>query len=244
MISNATPASAGLTFSKAPPRLDPRSWFEAPLVIQADLAPLNLIQVGAFTGIYGGKLGVCRIGRFCSIAPGVDIASDQHPTSWLSTSMMQYVRDVHGWSAWLSARGYENLPPEKGFTSNAVVTIGNDVWIGKNVIVRSGVTVGDGAIIAAGAVVIDDVPPYAIVAGVPAKIKKYRFNESIIKRFEAVQWWKYNVFGLAGLDFSCVEESLGRIEAALTAGELAPLILERYMIDQGEIRPIEAEARS
>lgn len=241
MNVNAALASMGLTFSKELPRLDSRSWFEAPLVIQAELAPLNLIQVGAFTGIYGGKLGTCRIGRFCSIAAGVDIASDQHPVSWLSTSMMQYVRDIHGWSTWLSEHGYENLPPANSFASNAQVVIGNDVWIGKNVIVRSGVTVGDGAIIAAGAVVIDDVPPYAIVAGVPAKVKKYRFGESIIRRFEAVQWWKYNVFRLEALDFSNVEESLDRIEAALTVGELVPLILERYLVDQDGVKAIGVE---
>jgi tetrahydrodipicolinate N-succinyltransferase len=70
-----------------------------------------------------------------------------------------------------------------------VVEIGNDVWIGNNVLIMDGVKIGDGAIIGAGAVVIKDVPPYAIVGGVPARLIRYRFNEEQRKFLLEFQWW-------------------------------------------------------
>lgn len=67
--------------------------------------------------------------------------------------------------------------------------IGNDVWIGSHVLIKGGVRIGDGACIGAGAVVVKDIPPYAIVGGVPAKILKYRFDTDTIKLLENLQWW-------------------------------------------------------
>lgn len=69
------------------------------------------------------------------------------------------------------------------------VIVGNDVWIGSRVMVVGGVTIGDGAVIAAGAVVTKDVPPYAVVGGVPAKVIRYRFSEDIVKFLEELEWW-------------------------------------------------------
>src|SRR4249919_358820 len=177
-ITGSDLLALGVNLSRPLPPMHPRSWIEAPAVVQAELAPMNLIQIGAFTGIYGGRVGFSEIGRYCSIAPGVDIASDQHPTQWLSSSMIQYVNDVHGWGSWLKENGFKYREPVSAFNSNAQVRIGNDVWLGKNVIVKSGVRIGDGAVIAAGAVVVDDIPAYAIAAGVPATVKKFRFPES------------------------------------------------------------------
>ncbi len=68
-------------------------------------------------------------------------------------------------------------------------TIGNDVWMGHNVNVLSGINIGDGAVIAAGAVVTKDVPPYAVMAGVPATVKRLRFPEKIIERLLRSRWW-------------------------------------------------------
>lgn len=69
------------------------------------------------------------------------------------------------------------------------VKIGNDVWIGTRAMILDGITIGDGAVIGAGAVVTKNVPPYAIVGGVPAKIIKYRFSQDKINELLASQWW-------------------------------------------------------
>lgn len=212
---------SGVNIAHTLPQLHRDSWVEAPVVIQAVLAPHNLVQVGAFTGIYGGKLGHCKVGRYCSIAPGVDIASDQHPADWLSTSMVQYVPNVHGWGTWLNENKYVAELPKNRFNSNSCVEIGNDVWIGQGVFIKSGVKIGNGAIVAAHSVVVADVPDYAIVAGVPAVVKRYRFNNSVIARMSEVKWWDYNVQAVASkLDFSNVEAALSILVAEIEEGRL------------------------
>src|SRR5262249_23532283 len=94
----------------------------------------------------------------------------------------------------------------------AAVTVGNDVWTGHNVNVTAGVNVGDGVIIAAGSVVTKDVPPYAIVAGVPAVVKRYRFPEKTIERLLRVRWWDLELSQLSGLPFRDIERCLDMIE--------------------------------
>ena len=75
-----------------------------------------------------------------------------------------------------------------GFTTSTVIE--NDVWIAANVCIKQGVTIGTGAVVGAGSVVTKDVPPYAIVAGVPARIIRYRFNEETIQKLLDSQWWR------------------------------------------------------
>ena len=69
------------------------------------------------------------------------------------------------------------------------MNIGNDVWIGANAMILGGITIGDGAIIGAGAVVTKDIPPYAIVGGIPARIIRYRFPNDVINALLSSQWW-------------------------------------------------------
>jgi virginiamycin A acetyltransferase len=72
------------------------------------------------------------------------------------------------------------------------LTIGNDVWIGFGAVLLGGISVGDGAIIGAGAMVVDDVPPYAVVGGVPARVIKYRFEEEERKKLKEIAWWNWD----------------------------------------------------
>jgi virginiamycin A acetyltransferase len=99
---------------------------------------------------------------------------------------------------------------EAGFRGDTVV--GNDVWFGMEAMVMPGVTVGDGAIVATRAVVSRDVPPYAIVAGNPARVVKMRFDEATVARLLAVAWWHWpidrimrNVDAIAGADIEKLE---------------------------------------
>ena len=69
------------------------------------------------------------------------------------------------------------------------VYVGNDVWIGSHVLINGGVTIGNGAVIGAGAVVVKNVPPYAVMGGVPAKVIRYRFSEDMIAKLEEIHWW-------------------------------------------------------
>jgi len=121
------------------------------------------------------------IGSFCSIANNVFIGLGLHPTNHFSTSPLFYRRS-----------NTFNLPlidKDKKFEEYKPIKIGNDVWIGSRAIVLDGVIIGDGAIIAAQSVVTKDVPPYAIVAGVPAKIIRNRFSPTKVHRMLELKWW-------------------------------------------------------
>ena len=214
------PDDSGITLAGKLPQLHRDSWLEPPLVIQASLNPMNLIQIGAFTGIYGGKVGHCRIGRYCSIAPGVDIASDQHPVDWLSSSMLQYVPNIHGWGDWLVRHGEKYFPPNETFQSNSQAFIGNDVWIGQGVFIKSGIKIGDGSIIAAHSVVVTDIPPYSIAAGVPATVKRPRFSVDVIEKLLNLKWWDYNISQMIDMKFKNVSHSITFIENSIATEKL------------------------
>lgn len=123
------------------------------------------------------------IGKFCSIGPNFVSGKGLHPTTSVSTAPMFY--------STLRQNGM-TLVAENKFEEIKRVTIGNDVFIGANVFVRDGVVIGDGAIVAAGAVVVDDVPPYAIVGGVPARVIRMRMSDDQIEKMLKIKWWDFD----------------------------------------------------
>jgi len=148
------------------------------------------------------------MGSFCATGARVSFNPFQHPRNWLSTHEFQYRRDSYGW-----VPEFRDLVAlERTVDMFARIEIGNDVWTGHNATVLGGVTVGDGAIIGAGSVVTKDVPPYAIVAGVPAVVKRFRFSERTIGRLLAVKWWDLELVELSGLPFRDVERCLDALE--------------------------------
>jgi len=156
---------------KSPEELEPRERYP-------------MYQIGR--GVYGnfdvhpcGGGATLRIGSFCSIATGVQIfLGGDHRVDWVTTYPFQ--------EFWEAAKGIAGHPVSKGD-----VVIGNDVWIGTDALLLSGVEIGDGAVIGARAVVAKDVPPYAIVTGNPARVRRYRFDENTIRILLKIEWWNW-----------------------------------------------------
>ena len=125
------------------------------------------------------------IGKFCSIACGTKFlfTSANHTMQSLSTYPFPIFFEEWGLDVKNIADAWDN----KGD-----IVIGNDVWMGYEAVILSGVTIGDGAVIGTRAVVTKDVPPYAIVGGVPAKLIRKRFDEDVISRLVELRWWDWD----------------------------------------------------
>ncbi len=131
-----------------------------------------------------------EIGKFCSIAAGVRINPGNHPT-WRASQHHFVYRAA-------SYRLGEDEADFFGWRRRARVTIGHDVWIGHGAIVLAGVTIGTGAVIGAGAVVSKPVEPYTIVAGVPARRLRDRFEPAIAQALLELAWWDWSEQQLRG----------------------------------------------
>ena len=140
---------------------------------------------GSYIGRYSSIISA-YVGRYTSIGPHVKITSGNHPIkTFVSTHPAFYSIRLQAGFTYVDKQLFDEELGEKYHTK-----IGNDVWIGDDALIVAGVTIGDGAVIAAGAVVTKDVPEYAIVAGVPARIVKYRFNPAEIEQLKKIKWWE------------------------------------------------------
>jgi len=143
----------------------------------AEYASIHNSIIGSYTAIGRySKIVHTDIGKYCAISWDTTINAISHPYNHLTINAFPYVPYVG------------NFVKKRTQTYQKVI-IKNDVWIGANSVIMPGITIGNGAIIGAGAVVTKDIPDYAIVVGVPAKIIKYRFPEEIIKKLLELSWW-------------------------------------------------------
>ena len=145
-----------------------------------------------------------KIGKFCSIACGAKFLFTSGNHSMQSFSTYTFPIFYEEW-------GLDGKAIRSAWDNKGDIVLGNDVWIGYEAVILSGVTIGDGAIVGARAVVTKDVPPYTIVAGVPARPIRKRFDEETIAKLQALRWWDWD------------EERLKRCIPAIQSGDMAAL---------------------
>ena len=155
----------------------------------------DYVRIDRFNHLYYANLGRhsytgqntvimhAEIGKFCSISWGVTIGPANHSYHRISTHSFLY-NEVEGLRPKWEEAAYDR------FASKCKV--GNDVWIGADATILRDLEIGNGAIVASGAVVTKNVPSYAIVGGVPARIIKYRFPQEIIKKLQNLKWWDWD----------------------------------------------------
>lgn len=196
-----------------------------------------LFNVGAFSYVrscLGGADGRnnvqnVTIGRYCSIADNVRVFQADHDVGNFTTSTYIYRTPSYRREGRMVKERARETKQELRLVRNRdisspAVTIGNDVWIGSHVALKPGIDIGDGSCIATGAVVTKDVPPYAIVGGVPARVLKYRFNEKTVEKLLSLKWWQYDFLQFrvdAGAPIATFVET---VEAQVARGELTPWI--------------------
>ena len=132
-----------------------------------------------------GDVIYTTIGKFCSIAAMVRINPGNHPMWRATQNHFTYRASAY----------FDDAEDEAEFFDwrrAHPVAIGHDVWIGHGAIILPGRNVGTGAVVAAGAIVTRDVPPYAIVAGVPARVVRQRFPDDVAERMQALAWWDWD----------------------------------------------------
>jgi acetyltransferase-like isoleucine patch superfamily enzyme len=146
------------------------------------MVTLDKVKLGDFTYFAGDSLiGNTDFGNFCSVAPGVMCGLGIHPSRKFVSTHPTFFSSLKQAGITFSEKSH--------FAESKKTTIGHDVWIGAGAIILDGVTIADGAIIGAGAVVTKNVPAYAIVGGVPAKLIRYRFSAEQIKYLSRFRWW-------------------------------------------------------
>lgn len=188
-----------------------------------------------FTGYYGsrwiGGFGFASyshspvsapfpVGRYCSIAAGLRVMNGDHPLERFTTHTLTYLRGLAAQQAAAEALGGAATPLPHAQKPHPVIE--DDVWIGQDVILARGIKLGTGCVIAAGAVVTRDVPPYAVVGGVPARRIRDRFPPALAEAMLRLRWWRFAWPHFADLVALPPAEFLKRLEAREAEGTIRP----------------------
>lgn len=149
----------------------------------------NLFNIGMFSYSWSTLPLDTIVGNYCSIAWNVSTLGPEHVTSAFTTSKIISDKSfpIYKKSRITSSHNLDTPP----------IHIGHDVWIGKDVLIRRGVRIGDGAIIGARSIITKDVPPYAVMAGAPARLLRMRFEENIVEKLINSQWFLYDINNMA-----------------------------------------------
>lgn len=169
----------------------------------------NKVTIGKYSFVNEGTTVFrgATIGRYCSIGKNCQISTFDHPIKWLSSSPVFYNLGMH-------FPGYaEEVKKQIRPVRPSGATIGHDVWVGSNVIIPNGINIGTGAVLAGGAFISKDVPPYAIVGGVPAKIIKYRFTDEQIEALLTSKWWELPLSVTSLFDFDDIEKVIEQLNS-------------------------------
>jgi len=201
----------------------PSAFYGGPYSPNAWTGAGGLCAMGACSYSHSPLPEGMRIGRYCSIGRELKFLDFAHPTQWLSSSVAFFrptgVTQLSAVHTLIEREGTLHDPaferrafdPKQGLS---YPIIGHDVWIGERVTLALGIRIGTGAVIAAGSIVTRDVPPYAVVAGVPARVKRFRFQEKLIEQLLASRWWHYGFVDLNKLEITQPERFLEQLDDA------------------------------
>jgi len=187
-----------------------------------------LPEIGSGSYSWSYIPGELRIGRYCSLAVGIELIGFRHPIESLTTSSIQYDTQFNLCQYYEQRLGGKIGGISNPQKSNCVVE--NDVWIGSGVSIARGITIHNGAIVAANSVVVKDVPPYTIVGGNLAKIIKYRFCADIIKALLGSEWWLVSPQELSCYDRSSPDQFLAYFNKASHSNKWLPTIITEQTI--------------
>ena len=201
--------------------------------------PGFLMSLGAFSYVAGATADTLKmqVGRFCSIARGVNVVTGNHPVAAITTSPFFYGH-YHGRHMPEVLNAAVTETGEAGFQRDlGPVRVGHDVWIGGYSILKGGIRIGTGAVVASGSVVVKDVAPYTIVGGNPARPIRPRFEEAQIRRLKASRWWEVDPKALRGLDMFQIDAFCDGLEDLRQRGKAPDLNPACLTLTGSEIVP-------